>query len=162
MTGFDLAVVSVIGLSMLLGVMRGVVREALALIGWIAAFFAARWLAGDVAALLPDTIPNQGLRQLAAFIIVVIGVLLLMAFITSAATSLMRRSGLSTLDRSLGLLFGFTRGVVIMLLFVLVAGLTNLPRQVFWKNALLSAPFEAWARGLAGFLPEAFTKRIRY
>lgn len=162
MTGFDIAVLSVVGLSMLLGTLRGVVREALALAGWVAAFFAARWLASDVAAWLPEAIPSQGLRQLAAFIIVVVSVLLLTTLVTIGANSLIRNMGLSTLNRGLGLVFGFARGVVIVLLFVLAAGLTNLPQQVFWKNAMLSAPIEALARGLAGFLPEAFSKRIRY
>lgn len=147
---------------MLVGIMRGVVREALALAGWIGAFFAARWLASDVATLLPDAIPNQGLRQLAAFIIVIVSVLLLVTLISIAATGAIRSMGLRPLDRGLGLVFGLGRGMLIVLLFVLAAGLTSLPRQLFWKNAMLSAPFEAGARGLAGYLPEGFTKRIRY
>lgn len=162
MTGFDFAVLSVIAVSMLLGVIRGVVREAFALAGWIAAFFAARWLAGDVAALLHGAIANQGLRQLAALIIVVIGVLLLAGLAARMASRLIRGVGLGALDRGLGLLFGLARGMLIVLLFVLAAGLTSLPRQEFWKNAMLSAPLEAGVHALAPMLPEALTKRIRY
>lgn len=147
---------------MLVGFMRGVVREVLALAGWVAAFLLARSLASDVAVLLPDAIPSQGLRHLATFIIVVVSVLLLATLITIAASSAIRGLGLGALDRSLGLVFGFTRGLAIVLLFVLAAGLTNLPRQAFWQNAMLSAPLEAAARRLAGFLPEAYASRIRY
>lgn len=162
MSGFDIAVLSVVGISMLIGVIRGAVREVLALAGWVAAFLLARWLASDVAVWLPDAIPSQGLRHLAAFIIVIVSVLLLVTLISAAASSAIRSLGLGTFDRGLGLVFGLARGLLIVLMFVLAAGLTNLPRQNFWQNAMLSAPLETAARRLAGFLPEAYAKRIRY
>lgn len=162
MSGFDIAVLSVVGISMLTGVVRGMVREVLALAGWVAAFLLARWVASDVALWLPDAIPSQGMRHLAAFIIVVVSVLLLATLISTAVSSAIRGLGLGTLDRGLGLIFGLARGLLIVLIFVLAAGLTKLPRQTFWQNAMLSAPLETAARRLAGFLPEAYAKRIRF
>jgi len=41
MTLFDLAVITIVGLSVLLSVIRGLVREVLALAAWLVAFFAA-------------------------------------------------------------------------------------------------------------------------
>ena len=162
MSTFDIAVLSVIGISLLVGLTRGAVREVFALAGWVAAFLLARWLASDIALLLPDAIPSQGLRHLAAFIIVVVSVLLLATLIGVAASGVIHGLGLGALDRGLGLVFGLARGLLIVLMFVLAAGLTNLPRQAFWHNAMLSAPLEAAARGVAGFLPEAYANRIRY
>lgn len=162
MSIFDIAVLSVVGVSMLVGLTRGAVREVFAIAGWVAAFLLARWLASDVALLLPDAIPSQGLRHLAAFIIALVSVLLLATLIGVALSSVIRGLGLGALDRGLGLAFGLARGLLIVLMFVLAAGLTNLPRQTFWQNAMLSAPLEAVGRRLADFLPEAYAKRIRY
>lgn len=162
MSGFDIAVLSVVGISMLIGVIRGAVREVLALAGWVAAFLLARWLASDVAVWLPDAIPSQGLRHLAAFIIVFVSVLLLATLINAAASSAIRGLGLGTFDRGLGLVFGLARGLLIVLMFVLAAGLDQPAAPKFLANAMLSAPLETAARRLAGFLPEAYAKRIRY
>ena len=49
----------------------------------------------------------------------------------------MQATGLSGVDRSLGLMFGLVRGVILVLILVALAGLTELPQQEFWRNALL-------------------------
>jgi membrane protein required for colicin V production len=88
--------------------------------------------------------------------------LLLFALVSLAVSQLVRKAGLSSIDRTVGAFFGFLRGVVVLVLLVLVAGLTPLPRDPAWRNATFSPPLEALAIYARGFLPEAFAARIHY
>jgi membrane protein required for colicin V production len=73
-----------------------------------------------------------------------------------------RASGLGPADRALGGVFGLVRGLIIVLVIVLLAGLTPLPREPFWRGALLSGPFETAALTLRPYLPEGLSRRLRY
>jgi membrane protein required for colicin V production len=162
MTLFDYAVLIIVGLSVLLSVIRGLVRELLALAGWIVAFVAAGLWGGSVAPLLPDEIPDEALRMLAAFLIVFLVALLACSVIAIAVSQIVRSAGLGAEDRVLGGLFGLARGVLIVMVLVLLAGLTPLPRQPVWNNAMLSAPLEALASALLPLLPQGWARHIRY
>src|SRR5690606_8185055 len=99
MTSFDYAVLIIIGLSVLLSMMRGFVREILALASWVVAFFVAKAYVKDVAPLLPEAIPNESLRYLAAFLVLFLVTLLVCSLLAVALSQLFKHVGLSWLDR---------------------------------------------------------------
>lgn len=162
MTWFDYAVLTIIGISVVVSIIRGMVREVLALASWIIAFVVAQQYALNVAPYLPAAIPNESLRLLAGFLIVFLSVLLVMALLTIALLGLVRSAGLGWIDRGLGAAFGVARGVVIVLVIVLLAGLTTLPRHQQWRHAMFSAPLEALANGVKIWLPYGLSQRIKY
>lgn len=162
MTLFDYAVLLIVGFSVLLSVMRGMVREILALLSWVAAFWIANTFSGQLVPMLPATIPNESLRFLAAFVILFLVTLLVMSLVTIALSEVIKNLGLKPADRMMGALFGLARGMLIVLVIVLAAGLTTLPHQPFWRNAMFSAPLEAVAQTVKPWLPEDFSKRINY
>jgi membrane protein required for colicin V production len=162
MTFFDIAVLVIIGLSILLAVMRGVVKEVLSLVGWGLAIWLAMTYTVPVAQMLPAGIPNEAIRLLAAFVILFLGALLLAALAAITAAELIRTVGLGATDRLLGAVFGLARGVLIVAILVLLAGLTTFPRQPFWRNAMFSAPFEELVIGVKPWLPDGLSKRINY
>lgn len=162
MTAFDYVVLLTVGLSILLSVMRGVVREVLALLSWVVAFWLANIYTVRFAPMLPDAIPNESLRFFAAFVILFLVALLLMSLLTIGISELVKTVGLSLIDRGLGAVFGLARGVLIVLVLVLLAGLTTLPRQSAWQNAMFSAPLEEFAGTIKPWLPDDLSKRIRY
>jgi membrane protein required for colicin V production len=162
MTIFDYAVLLIVGLSILLSVMRGLVREVLALLAWVVAIWLATAYATDIARLLPGSIPNDSVRMLAAFVILFLGALLLMSLVTMTLGELVKSLGLGVMDRSLGAVFGLARGVLIVTVLVLLAGLTTLPKQPLWRSAMFSAPLEAFAQSVTPWLPEDLRKRISY
>ncbi|MBZ0092482.1 MAG: CvpA family protein [Burkholderiales bacterium] len=162
MTLFDYAVLLIIGVSILFSVMRGVVREVLALLSWVAAFFVAKTYVGDVLPYLPKLIPTDTLRLLAAFVVLFLGALLLMSLISIAASELIKTLGLGAIDKGLGAFFGFARGFLIVCLLVMLGGLTSLPRQSLWQNAMFSAPLEALVMSGKQWLPDDLSKRIHY
>ncbi len=162
MTWFDYAVLAIIGISVLLSIIHGFVRELLALAAWIVAFVVAQFYAPDVALMLPAAIPGAPLRLLAAFVAVYITVLLLMTLVGIAVSRLIRNVGLGAADRLLGAVFGLARGLAIVTLVVLLAGLTVLPRQPAWRHAMFSAPLEALANVIKLWLPYDFSKHVNY
>ena len=162
MTPFDYAVLLIVGVSVLLSVLRGMVREILALMSWFVAFWVANVYAGRLVPLLPDSIPNVSLRYLAAFVALFLVTMLVMSLITIALSELTKTIGLGPMDRLLGAFFGLLRGLLVVTILVLLAGLTGLPRQGMWRNAMFSAPLEAVAVKVKPWLPNDFSKRINY
>src|SRR4051812_32700183 len=145
MTLFDYVVLTIVGASVIVSVMRGFAREVLALAGWVLAFFAANALSGTVTGWFVSFIPEGSLRALTAFVAVFIVTLIAASLLAMAVSRLLKGSGLGLEDRLLGGFFGLARGVLIVMLIVLLAGLTALPRQPAWSDAMLSPPLEALA-----------------
>lgn len=162
MTLVDIAVTAIVGLSVLLSIIRGLVREVLALAAWVTAFLSANLLAVQVAPWLPDAIPTEELRVLAAFICVFVAVLIAMSVLAILASKLVKSAGLGVEDRLLGGAFGLARGLLVVLVVVLLAGLTSLPRQAVWRNAVLSGPLETLAAHSKAWLPADLAQRITY
>jgi membrane protein required for colicin V production len=159
--GFDYAVLAVLAFSLLVGVLRGLVKELVMLSGWIAAFLLATILSSQVAKHMPASL-GPVLGQLLAFVAVFVCVLIVAGFAGLLLSTLTRSAGLGLMDRTLGACFGVVRGVLVVLAAVLVAGLTPLPQEVFWKNAVLSGPFETAVVALRPFLPDDMARRIKY
>ena len=162
MTLFDLGVVVIVGLSILLSLIRGLVRELLALAAWIVAFLVANLLAGEAAHWMPDAIATEQLRLLAGFLGVFVVVLLAMSALAILASKLVKSAGLGLEDRLLGGVFGLARGLLVVMVIVLLAGLTALPRQAVWRNAVLSGPLVAFAGMIKAWLPAELAQRITY
>ena len=110
MTAFDYAVLAVLGLSLLLGVWRGLASEVLALAAWIVAFLAGKMLAPEMAPLFGEWIREPALRFAAAFGVIAVLVLAVAAIARLLLSKLLRAVGLGPLDRFLGAAFGVARG----------------------------------------------------
>lgn len=162
MTLFDLAVLVIVGLSVLLSVIRGLVREVLALAAWVVAFLAANVLAGEIAPWLPDAIPTEEFRLLAGFMGVFVAVVIAMSVLAIMVSKLVKSAGLGLEDRLLGGVFGLARGLLVVMVVVLLAGLTSLPRQAVWRNAVLSDPLVAFVGHVKARLPAELAQRITY
>jgi len=162
MTIFDYAVLGVLAVSILLSVMRGAVRELLSLAGWVVAFMAAKSMAASFAPLLPASIEDASIRMSVAFIAIFLATLLAMGLVAILASAMIKTVGLGFVDRFLGSLFGLVRGLLVVLLMVLVAGLTTLPREPFWQKALLSKPLETAVTMMMPWLPQDLSAHIHY
>ncbi len=162
MTIFDYLVLFVLICSVVVSTMRGLVKEILSLLGWVAAFVIANAFGDAVAAMLPAAIPGHVMRLIVAFIALFIGVKLLASLLTMAIEALVNASGLTVVDRGLGGLFGLARGLVIVLAVVLVCGMTAIPQQEFWKHAILSPLAESAARTVMPLLPDNIVRYIKF
>jgi len=158
----DYIILTIIGFSALVSVMRGFVREAVALGGWILALWVAVSYMNELAGYLTGQISVPSLRAGTAFFVLFAAVLMAVALINAAVGMLVEKSGLSATDRTLGILFGAARGVVIVALLVLAAGLTQLPRDPWWRQSLLIPRVEPLARQIQALLPPDIGRRFRF
>lgn len=162
MTTFDYVILVIVAASIAIGLWRGVVGEIIALAAWVLAFFAARAWDGEVARLLQNFIADATWRIVAAWILIFVVVLVLMALLRLAVRGLLKALGLSLSDRLLGVVFGALRGVFIALALVAVGGMTSLPKEKWWSNAYFSAPLETAVLAGKPWLPPEVSKRIRF
>ena len=161
MTWFDYAVIAIVGLSVLLAVIRGVVREIAALAGWVAALILSGLLAPELALWLPASLSPM-LRTVIAYLVIFLGVLLLSGLAGMLLATLLRAAGLGFTDRAAGALFGLVRGVLIVMVAVMLAGLTSLPKEPFWREAVFSGPIETAVLAARPVLPKDLAQRIHY
>jgi membrane protein required for colicin V production len=161
-TIFDYLVLFVLVSSVIISTLRGLVKEILSLLGWIVAFVVANAYGATLAPMLPELLPGETARLIMAFVLLFLGVRILMGLLSLAIGALITATGLSLADRGLGGLFGLARGIVIVLAAVILCGMTSIPQQDFWRNALLSPMAETGARTVKPFLPAALAQHVNY
>jgi membrane protein required for colicin V production len=158
----DYVILGLVGLSATVSLLRGFVREALSLAGWVLAFWVALTFTREVAAVLPPSISVPSARLAVGFLALFFGTLLVTALVNFLAAQLVERTGLSGRDRLLGVVFGVARGAVIVAILVLLAGFTALPQDPWWRASALLPHFQQMALWTRGFLPPDLAAQIRY
>lgn len=149
----DYFILGVIALSVLLGLWRGFLREAISLGAWICAFIMAFLFVDEGAAYLDRYIGIPPVSITLAFGGLFLCMLMLGGLVNLIVAQLVEPTGLSGTDRLLGVLFGLLRGGAFVAVLVLLAGLTPLPQDVWWKQSPLLPHFQQAALWLRGFLP---------
>ena len=142
MVWIDYAILAVIGISTLISLVRGFVKEAVSLIVWVSAFFVASTFYINLATFLTN-ISDQLLRNAAAIAILFITTLILGALVNYLIGQLVSKTGLSGTDRVLGLAFGALRGALIVsaILFFMDA-FTPLAQSPWWQSSTLIPEFK--------------------
>ncbi|WP_374341566.1 CvpA family protein [Methyloversatilis sp.] len=162
MTILDYILIGIVLLSTLIGLMRGLVSEVIALAAWVVAFIAARQFGNDAALLLTGFLSDPGLLAVAGFALIFIVVLLLCGVLRWLLRSLIKATGLDIPDRVLGGVFGLARAGLILMLLVVGAAHTPAIEQPWWRSAALTPPLETAALAIKPWLPDAVAKKIRF
>jgi membrane protein required for colicin V production len=163
MNGFDLLLAAVLVVFATIGAWRGFVREILALLTWVVSVAVAWWSAGMVSEHLAGFSDDPGLRHALAFALVFVAV-----FIAGTVVSLfvnrfvLGKRAFRLPNTVLGGLLGATRGVVIVVIAFMVAGLTPLPQRSWWRESTLAPYFERLALATGGYIPRDVARHIRY
>lgn len=116
MTVADISILIIIVISMLLGLWRGLVKEAFSLLAWVAAVFVAGFFSGPLADLMINMLENATVRRVLASAILFILVMFIGTLLGNFMSKLSTAIGLKGVDRALGSLFGVLRGMIIVLL----------------------------------------------
>ncbi|MDX5434008.1 MAG: CvpA family protein [Halomonas sp.] len=162
LTWIDWGFLAVLAVSTLAGFMRGLIREGLGLAAWIIALLAARLLAEPVAELLSGLIDNPDGRLVLAFVLVILGVVLLCGIVIRMVHAAVEWVGMGFFNRVAGACFGVARGAAILVVATILVSLTPLAQLQAWQNAELRPTFEQlrdWAvsqlETWEGRMPEA-------
>ena len=155
MTVVDVIILFVIFLSALFSLMRGFVKEAISLTTWIMAIWIATTFAARLSAILPDGIESEVVRLSVGFGLLFVVTLMLGALVNVLVAHFVKKTGLSGADRVFGILFGFLRGLLIIVVFVVIGSMTPLPEQEWWKSSNLLGRFEKLSYMLKPYIPES-------
>jgi membrane protein required for colicin V production len=158
----DYAILATIAISVLVGALRGFIKEVLALAIWALAFVLAYRFAGDVGSLMEAQVSLPSARLAMGFAGIFLVVLVLGGLLVYLIGRLVESTGLSGTDRLLGGAFGAARGLAIVVIFLLIAGLTPIPADPWWKASVMIQrlmPLVYWA---AEFLPESAAQQLNF
>ncbi|WP_297187239.1 CvpA family protein [uncultured Porticoccus sp.] len=156
----DWAIIAVLGFSVLISAVRGFIKEALSLVIWLAAAIIASIFHDELALWLVDLISTPSLRMLTAWITLFIVVLIIGGICSYLLGKLVEATGLTGTDRLLGVLFGLTRGLIIIMVVLLVlTEILPVTEDLWWQESRLISffmQFENFAReagaAVLGFL----------
>ena len=140
LNGADWVIIVILAVSTLLSLWRGFVKEALSLLGWVAAFVDAHLFVDQLALQLSAAISNVTGRYVAAYAMLFVSTLVVFTLVVKVATSLVRAAGLSVLDRVLGTIFGFARGVILILVAAYVIKQLVSPQDQQWLHQSVLMP----------------------
>lgn len=158
----DYAILAVIAISVLVGALRGFIKEVFSMLVWAAAFLVAYHFAGDVAAMMENSVTLPSARTAMGFTGLFVAVLLVGGLLNYLLGRLVVTTGLSGTDRLLGGVFGAVRGLALIVAVLLVAGFTPIPADPWWKASLSIQrlmPLVNWA---AEFLPEQVVENLDF
>ena len=156
----DIVIPGIIAISALFSLIRGFVREALSLLGWMAAFWIALTFSKDLADLFLSGISLPSLRIVVAFTILFVLTLVIMALINNLAGQLIKKTGLSGTDRMIGVIFGVARGVLVVSVLVLLAGFTTMSQDPWWQESVMIDVFHKFAVWLRYTIAPEFSNDI--
>lgn len=154
----DWALLAVLAVSTLIGLLRGLVFELMALAGWIVAYVAAVWYGPQVAPHIPVGTPGSGLNQSAALALCFIVTLVAWSLLARLARLLISATPLTVPDRLLGAVFGLARGVLLCVVVATVVALTPAAQSREWQSSTGARWLAAVVQGLKPLLPEAIGK----
>ena len=149
----DIVILVLVGLSMTISLWRGFTREALSLVAWIAAFWVGFTFAWYPASLLEAHVSVPSARLALGFLGLFLVTLLLGGVVNYLIGKAVDKTGMTGTDRMLGLFFGLARGIVMVAILVLLAGLTPLPQDPWWRESLFIGHFQQLAELLRDLLP---------
>ncbi len=162
MVWIDITILVIVGASVLISVIRGFVKEAMSLVVWVAAFWVAITFSARLSALLAQWISDPMIQRVSAYVILFVATLIIGAIINFIIGQLVKKTGLSGTDRMIGIVFGLTRGVVIVSALIILSGYTTLPQSQVWSDSIFIKQVEPAVESVRKVLPEDISQYLKF
>ncbi len=153
MNWLDYTILGIIILSIITGVLRGFIKELIAICVWALAIWLGYHYANSLDSFFTGWINDARIRYGIGFIIIMVATLVVGGICNAFLGMILKKSGLSATDRILGMGFGFLRGVFIASLVIVVLQMTSLEKQDSMKNSQLAAQFEPIVVTFKSYIP---------
>src|ERR1044072_6381213 len=163
MIAVDYIILAILVISAVMGLVRGLLRDSIAVITWFLAIVLAWSFATSLEPHLGGVLVGGPLRIWAARLVIFIGILLLGGAVATVLGHYVRVSMFAGMDRFLGCVFGLVRGVVIVGAFTIAVQALRMDEDPAWKRSRLM-PYAASVadalRGIVGENLERIEKKI--
>jgi membrane protein required for colicin V production len=161
LTTLDYFAFGILVISAAVGVWRGLFREVIALASW----FIAAWLSYHYCDYLASEwlsafIPNSTARLASAFLLIFVIVLISLGLLARALQKVLSSAGLTLVDRFFGLVFGFARGIVVLVVLATLGALTGAQQTQAWQAAAIRPTLEKGTGLIRSWLPESWAKQL--
>jgi membrane protein required for colicin V production len=133
----DIVILIITVLSAAFGLWRGLIKEVLSLLTWIAALLVSRVYSEPLSGLMTGMIENDGIRYVSAFAILFITVMMLGTFLNFLMSKLLTITGLKLADRLFGAAFGVARGVIIVLVIMFITSMFVSETELWQQSQLI-------------------------
>jgi len=151
---FDFVIIAIIILSIVISFFRGFLREAVSLVTWVLALIIALKFALPFSHLLPAFIHSNTLRYLLSFMVLFLSVFTVGFIVNVIVKRLVDVTGLTIVDRMLGILFGTARGLIAVGVILMFISVTSMQNTAWAKTSQLAPEISPLVGWLDGFLPE--------
>ena len=163
LTIVDYAVVFTMFTSAVFSTLRGMTREFLGLLGWVASVVIANYAKPLLEVPIADLINSDGLSAAFAWGFPFAATVIIWFLLASLLSPGLTRAGLGSLDRWLGVFFGVARGYLLLLMAFIVAvfaldGENKLPKTI--QNAQSTPLFSQSARYFSSLLPVDYSNKL--
>ncbi|HEY8220109.1 MAG TPA: CvpA family protein [Methylobacter sp.] len=162
MIWIDFTLIGLIFIFFIIGLLRGFSKEAFSLVFWILAVWVSLMFSRDFSGLLEPTVSHLPARIIASFMALFAITLTLGSLIGFLLSVLAKKTGLTFMERLGGMFFGFFRGLIVVTVIVMLAGLTPLPKDSWWTESTLIPPFQLLAAWLRDHFSSGMAEYIVY
>jgi len=132
----DWIFLGILTLSIFIGMVRGLVKEVVSLVGLVLGFILAKDYATDIGEWFDFLLDTRLARYAVGFAVILFGVLLVSALVRWTLAKIIQLSSLTLMDHLAGGMFGFLRGIVLLLVITFVADQTPLSQFEGWEKSL--------------------------
>jgi membrane protein required for colicin V production len=154
MNWIDYLLIALVTVSCVAGVLRGLLREVIVLVTWIAAVWIAWHYADVLEPHLGGALANDSVRAWAARSIIFLALVVVGSCVSAVVGRLVRLSIFSGTDRFFGGIFGFLRALVMIGLLVMLCHALRLTGEPWWRGSMLIPYGERAANVLRGMVGE--------
>ena len=150
----DYVIIALLVLSSIAGLMRGLLREIISLVTWLAAVVLAWEYASVLEPHLGGALSGDAVRPWAARAIIFIAVLLIGGAVGAIVSRFTRLSIFSGADRLLGFVFGMLRGVVALGVLAILCHAMRLDEEPWYRASTLAPYAQKMGNVLRGLVGE--------
>lgn len=157
----DIVILLIIAVSTVFGIIRGFAKNVVSLAAWVLAFVIALSLSEKFAQILPDSIEQPGLRMVIAMSILFLATLVMGMLANFLLEGFVNATRTNRLDRSLGGMFGFMRGVLLVCILVVLGTFISLDQTDWWQSSRLAPAGEWVVQLLEPVLPDSLAELVK-
>jgi membrane protein required for colicin V production len=158
----DYAIIGLVSFGLIIGFLRGFSLEVFSLIFWMLAILIGLSFSREFSVFLESTISKSLPKITASFALLFLITLTVGVLIRMLLGELINKPDLTFVDRLGGMMFGLVRSMLFGVMLVMLAGLTALPDDLWWKESKLLPPFQIGAIWLRDHIPSGLAEYIHY